>query len=376
VAPVTDGLAIFGGTFAIAALLLGAYGFALLQKRVYRRHWDRNLTYSLNLSKNAAFEGEIVTLSETLSNRKGLPLPWVHVGYTLPRFLVLLNNVNQKIYRGEHRSLLYGVGARKAVTRRSAVLCGKRGHYVIRDFALSSNNLLMSELSRRGLENRYALTVYPRLTDFPENTIPFRRLSGAILARRFTNPDPFAFRGIREYQPTDHFRQINWCAAARTGELMSNVYDYTVSQEVTVLLNLQEYNKYDRDFVHEESIRLAAFLCRRFAADGIPVSLVCPSGDGTPIRVGSGVSRAHLETAYTALAHIDLAVYRESAAGFLPLGHDRACVVVSSYAGEDFCERYEAMRSSGVDALWIAPLCDRDAKPEAKGIVVWEVRDD
>jgi uncharacterized protein (DUF58 family) len=319
------------GLLIAAVFLIAVFGFSLLQKEIYQRFWNKNLVYSLRSSKNAVFEGEKVILTDSLTNGKRLPLPWVHVSYRLSQYVMALDNIGQKSNRGERRDLVFIVGMNKTVNRKSTVLCRKRGYYTASDHSVSCNNLFMTDLITETPKlSSFGLLVYPRLVDYPESVIPLSRMLGDVPVRRFIDPDPFTFKGIREYQPYDSFRQINWAAAAKMGVLMSNIYDFTVSQEFTVLLDLQEYSKYNRDFVHEEAIRLAAFICRQCIGMGIPVSLVCPAADGSPMRISGGLTKAHLESIYAGLAYIDLKARNMSVAGHIPKSSDKAYILISS----------------------------------------------
>ena len=59
--------------FAVAGLIY------LLQDRIYRHFWSRNLHSDVEFSDQCIHEGEETYLTETLSNGKILPLPSVYV---------------------------------------------------------------------------------------------------------------------------------------------------------------------------------------------------------------------------------------------------------------------------------------------------------
>ena len=88
---------------------------------------------------------------------------------------------------------------------------------------LVTRSPLMTRKYYETLENRDFFYVYPRLVDSDQMDISFQKIMGSSLARRNLYEDPFEFRGIREYAPTDPLNKINWKAAARTGELMVNL---------------------------------------------------------------------------------------------------------------------------------------------------------
>jgi len=324
------------GIIIAGSLLAALIGFSVLQKTIYRRYWNKNLIYDLRSSKSAVFEGETVTITDSLANKKRLPLPWVHVSYKLSRFLVFLDNVSKKVGRGEWRTLLYIVGMNKTVSRKSTVLCSKRGYYTATGTSIASNNLFMTGFVTEDISLHFDLLVYPRIINYSDSIIPLKKMLGDVSVRRFTDPDPFTFKGVREYQPYDSFRQINWKATAKTGEIMSNIYDFTVYQDIVVLLDLHYYGDYNRNFVHEEAIRVAAFICRNCIGKGIPVSLVCPASDGNPAQLSSGLSNAHLEKIYTALAYINLDIQNHTIIDYIPETSEKAYILISS-SGEK-CE--------------------------------------
>jgi uncharacterized protein (DUF58 family) len=365
---------------AILIVLLIAVIYALiwLVRVVYRYKWNTNLSYYVSFSKKAVFEGENVFITESLSNRKYLPLPWVHVRYDLSRFLVFLDNVNKRINRGTQRNILYKIGMNKTASRKSTVLCTKRGYYQVSKAMITSNNILMSERVTQEVELNSSLTVYPRMTDFSESVIPLGRITDEILTKRFTDPDPFTFKGIREYQQFDTFRQINFNATAKTGKIMSNVYDFTMMQNITIILNVQDYSRRDREFVHEEAIRIAAYLCRKYIDMRAKVSLVCPSSDGRPRVIDTGGSRAHLETIYTALAHINLKAKNQNPIEIVSEHFDGVSILISSYNEADIYKRIKYLKSKSMQLFWVIPYTKGDdimVQPGAD-IVKYEVSRD
>jgi uncharacterized protein (DUF58 family) len=253
----------------------------------------------------------------------------------------------------------------KTVKRKSRVLCSRRGYYTAGEAAIACNNILLTDFYAEPVKIDFGLLVYPKLIDYPETVIPLKKMFGEMQTRAYINPNPFTFKGIREYQPFDGFRQINWKATARTGELMSNIYDSTLSQDITVVLDLRKYCAYDRDFVFEEAIRIAAFVCRKAVANGVGVGLVCPGTDGNPVTVRHGSAQGHLDTVYTALAYINLNAriqgIGERIDSDMPgFNSDGFTVLISPYHGEDLVQRFRDARDNGEGAFWILPYCERD----------------
>jgi uncharacterized protein (DUF58 family) len=225
--------------------------------------------------------------------------------------------------------------------------------------------------------------VYPRLIDIDELEIPYKKIYGAALAKRFIITDPFEFKGIREYQPYDSFKSVNFKATAKTGQLMVNVNDYTVAQEVCVILNLQPYSTWSSDSLYEHTIRLAASLCAEYIGEGVPVSFICngrdlATGQSTAIQSGSGAN--HLTYIYEALARIDLEREREPISYALSAKIEAnefsaVYILLSTYSERDLAERFEELTANGAQALWVIPAYDNTPVSVALGesIVKWEV---
>jgi len=109
------------------------------------------------------------------------------------------------------------------------------------------------------------LTVYPRLKnseEFLEILIP----DESSREDRFGLEDYYQIHGVRDYQPGDPPRSINWYATARTGALKANVYQRQASTHCLVVFDLSSEGQplYEEKTVRnldpclEEAISLAA----------------------------------------------------------------------------------------------------------------------
>ncbi|WP_164491705.1 DUF58 domain-containing protein [Staphylospora marina] len=104
------------------------------------------------------------------------------------------------------------------------------------------------------------------------------------------------FSHLREYQPDDEPRRINWMASARHGKLMTNVMQPATGHEVAILLDAGrlmgvEYNGRSRlDTALEAALGYAAVALRR----GERVSLTAFS-DRIHVRIPPAKGLAHLK---------------------------------------------------------------------------------
>jgi uncharacterized protein (DUF58 family) len=360
---------------AVAAILLLVW----LQNQLYARFWNRGLGISLGFSQPRAFEGAALELTEVLSNASPLPLPWVAVKFRLARDLVFNDNRNAQISDDYYRNDMFSLLMFQKITRRLPFVCARRGYYRVKSVDLVSGNLLLTRKLIAHAQCAATLTVYPKPIPPAAFALPYRQLTGELLARRFIQPDPFEFRGIREYLPQDSFKAINFKATARAGTWMVNVHSHTASQTVVAALNLQPYSAWGGDTLFEQAIRLAAAWAARCVAEGIPFRLLSNGRDvvtGREVHIPGGSGPEHLHTVYEALARVDLTRPVQPMAPWLAerVPEEEALVLISPYHQEDLARVFEGIRARAF-ALWMIPAF-RDTLvkvPQGEFIRKWEV---
>ena len=82
--------------------------------------------------------------------------------------------------------------------------------------------------------------MYPKPFSHPDFKRSLKQLNGEVLTKRHLLEDPFEYRGIRDYQPQDDLKSINWKATARTGDLKVNQKNYTSQKSVRIFVNLED----------------------------------------------------------------------------------------------------------------------------------------
>ncbi len=347
-----------------------------VQKRVYQKYWNRNLDAQVHFTDHYMFEREETVLTETITNAKRLPLPWIHVKFQISR------NGNVEFYRNDMFSILFY----QQIRRRIPYTFNERGVYTIKGIDLVSHNLFITDKLAETRHTGDTLLVYPRRIDTDEFRVPYERMNGEIVTKRAMMEDPYMFKGIREYQPYDSFRKINFNASARAGEWMVNTQDPTVSQTIHILLNMEKGVMHYEAWLYEQSIRLAASLAAQYEEDGIPVSLYCNGQDQlakTDITVPAGASSGHVHDIFAALARLDVSapvdhpIAEDLAAALEERDPDALYIVISPYYGEDLKKAYGELRSYISSLMWILPVSYKDmTDPEFTGKKVPEELED
>lgn len=346
------------------AALLGALLLYYLQDYLYRRYWKKNLSITIELSRDSAIEGEELTLREVIANRKLLPLPILQVKFMTSRFLEFQDNKNAKVSDNYYRNDMVSVLMYQKLMKTLSFHCARRGYYTINRMDVVCSNLFLTLEEVETYHLDIHLYVYPKPVDVKKFEVAFSTMFGTILTRRFINEDPFEFRNIREYQLYDSLKTINWKASAKTDSLKVNVHDYTSSQQVMILINTEEETILKYDDLNEEGIRIASAIAQELIAKGIPVFFYTNARDiitREPITVSAGSGRNHFRTIQEALARIDLS---EDPAAFLPglqqcLSHatqNDYLILISHNQKPKLQALLLEQMHSGKELTWIIPI--------------------
>ena len=365
----------------IISMLLLVLFLLWIQRYVYRRYWSSGLTMQLSFSKREACEGDTLTLREQVTNRKLLPLPWLMARFQLSRNLIFTEHEHSVVTDAYYQSDVFSVNMYQRITRTQDFLCAKRGYYRIKSMDLVSSNIFISDKLVMHIPCDAELTVYPKHANLQALEVFFRQLYGDIEVHRFTNQDPFAYRSIREYSTGDDFRSINFKATAKTGELMVNVNSATASQELVILLNLDEYSAWSIESVFEEAIRVAAAVAENSILAGLSVAMYSNGRDSvthSPLAELAGCGDTHLGSILEKLARIDLAQPRESMENTMLsfLEASTYYLLISSNHSKEIANAYEAMTEHGLTVRWMIPMLADDKLniDETPNITRWEVK--
>jgi len=336
----------------------------VLQNFIYKRFWSKGLTVKIKFSAKEAFEGDRLYLTEEVTNGKFLPLPWLFLSFNISRHLVFFDNEgNDNDTEIENQNELFSMMMFQRVRRKIPFKCAKRGVYRFKRVTLTASNLLHTRQFSKDFKAVNKLTVFPRIIDASELEIIYKRMDAELLSHQLINPDPFEFRGIREYQPTDPAHTVNFKATAVAQQLMVNIHAPVSSKRLHVILNLEPYTEYSSRELFEYCIRLAASVAGHYVGDNVNVALSTNGRDldiatrGGGINLRGGASTAHLYTIYEALARIDLTFKVTPISEFVDTIRDYEAVylMISAYHKDDLLDSLEALRSRGGTVYTVVP---------------------
>lgn len=364
----------------IILIVIALPAFLALISRLYRSRWSRKLDVAVRFSTDGVFEGEHAEVVETMTNNKLLPVFWGSLQFKTSHYLQFEGVKLDHDYYMQNPIAAFSY---EEVTKRLPFFAAKRGFYKLDDIQLVAGDLLFDYKLIHPFEGSSEIYVYPSVKKAKRLDIDFKKLTGEAIARRNLIEDPFYFRGIRDYTPFDSMRTINWKAAARTGSLKVNQYHSTQSQQVMLLVDLDGYNKWDKDEIKEDVIRVAALLAQKLLYNGVPTGLITNAADATnggKIYAECKCGREHYLHLLRKMAVIDtgnLLVPFDNILQSILKKPDTSTqyTLISYYYGEGLAKRFSQFDKAGASIQWIL-LKDKSRKTDfikRRGMYVCEV---
>jgi uncharacterized protein (DUF58 family) len=346
------------GIGILAAILFYA------QQKLYKKLWSRRLKVDLAFRREHIFEGETGILQELVENGKRLPLSMLKVKFRTSRNLIFDAGEGSRTTDQYYRNDVFQVGGRERITRTLEFVGGKRGYYSIDDVDLIASDLLMTSEMADTVKLHRTIYVYPKPFDSREFRLSLQQLNGEILSRRRLLEDPFEYRGIREYQPFDDMRSINWKATAKTGELKVNQKNYTSIMSVNLFLNVEDNGILKKTECVEAGIQMMAGLSEYFLSQGFRVACYTNGLDvvtGMPFLITANAGKGQMEGIYRGLARLDT---DRDAGDFRQLFEELLLhrepqtftCIISPNQYEDFVNLIEQFQQTGADYLWFYPV--------------------
>ncbi len=344
-----------------------AYLLFELQRRIYAKLWNKNLLIKVAFGSSYIFEGEEGELREVIENRKWLPLSMLKVKFQTSRNLIFADAQKSGVTDRYYRNDVFQIGGGERITRTLRFTGGRRGYYHIHSIDLVASDLFLTMEMIESREVEGYLYVYPKPFQSRELEIILRQINGEIMTQRNLLEDPFEYRGIREYQPYDDMRSVNWKATARVQGLMVNQKGYTTHQQVRIFYNIEDSGILKKDEAVESCLQIAAGITRFFLTQGLKVALYGNGLDilsGQPVRIDSSAGSGQLDSIYRALARVDTS---RTPAGFVetfgselldnPKGIRTFLISPNGYP--DFLELLERYQTAGGTYEWFYPVWEK-----------------
>lgn len=355
---------------------IGIIAFCLifLQRYLYKKLWDKELSVSVSFSKKGMKEGTTGEVLEVIENRKRLPLPMLKVKFQTSRNLEFSDELGSKTTDQYYRNDVFQIGSMERITRKLSFVAKKRGYYCINGIDMVGSDLFFSAQMVKSSQEECYLYVYPKAFDSREFRLSLQQLNGEVLAKRHMLEDPFEYRGIREYQPYDDIRSVNWKATAKTGALKVNQKNYTALQTIRIYINMEDEGILKKEDAVEAGLQMAMGMSEYFLSQGIRVALYANGKDiitGKPLQISAGAGAgqgeqigkglARLSTEYLPFADLYEKNILEDAKGCMT-------IFIAPNAYEDYIKLLKECTKAGISYRWYCPVEEKE-EPEISDLL-------
>lgn len=253
--------------------ILGIFLIFWIYHIYFEHNWDKNIAIHVRFAQSSVYAGEQTDIIEQIENQKHLPLPVLEVGFHMEKALVFENLENTSVSDFTYKRDIFSLLGYQRITRKLKVDCTKRGYYSIQKIDCQAQSLFFEHGYVKQLPAQTALYVYAKRADISGILTACEKVMGAMQCEKRFYEDPFAFCSIREYSITDPMKTINWKASAKTGELMVNTYESTLTKRVMLYLDLEDRSIIKQEHLIEESISVAATLAQKMLGRGVEVGI-------------------------------------------------------------------------------------------------------
>lgn len=353
-----------------------AFLLVLLQRIVYEKWGHKNLKATVSFAQKGITEGESGEIVEVIENRKSLPLTMLKVKFQTSKDLEFTDDAGSKTTDQYYRNDIFQIGGGEKITRKLSFCGKKRGYYHIKNIDLVVSDLFLTNETIKSMTTDCYLYVYPKVFESIEFQCSLQKLNGEIIVKRHMLEDPFEYRGIREYQPFDDIRSVNWKATARTGGLKVNQQNYTAMQTVRIFLNLEDEGLWKKHREVEASIQIVMGIASYFLSQGIKVACYANGRDiitDEHIAIAGGAGVGQLDMIGKALARIDT---KKEAKAFCEVFEemlmDDAEGIFTFFVSPNGYHEFERLmmmyKENGMEFAWFYPVLPSD-EPEVSKLL-------
>jgi uncharacterized protein (DUF58 family) len=314
----------FVGAFLFVPALSIVFGtalVALIGAMLSARSSLTGLTYERTFTPSRLFPGDQADMTLRITNRKLLPLAWLHIvdplAYTVVRSSSSLDDLlhfsgGMQAQETQGYALVNrtAIGPYSVVERRYTVEARARGVYLMGPARVQSGDPFGLDMRQAVMGGTSTVIVYPRLIRGEDADVPFRQAMGELIARRALLDDPTLIAGSRDYQVGDPLHHVHWKATARTASLQVRLSDPSTTAQLMIVLNTQTFQQMwqgiDPDRM-EAAIEVAASLALWAVERAFPVGLrsngVVAGADRSP-RIAPSAAPQHLTSILDMLARL------------------------------------------------------------------------
>lgn len=272
------------------------YAFLLLigLSAASSRLWLSGLDCERSIDRQTVQQGDAVTVTVTVTNRRGFPIPWIYFEDWHPADCNLDGDAARLAILMPGRS----------VTLAYRLTCPRRGYHRIGPLLMETGDLFGLQKRFRTGERRDYVSVLPSIAYIDTFNIASRRPQGPVRISNRVYADPTRIQGLREYVPGDPLNTIHWKATARTGVLHVKTHEPSSVFGGTLALDLHEdsYVPEKREERMELAITVTASIAYLLQSSGEQVGMLTNAADAAEAaryetEAAHGLSREEADAA-------------------------------------------------------------------------------
>ena len=264
----------------IFLISIGILLIIYIEIRLYKPRNVQSLQYHLKMERTRLVEGETGCILETITNKGLLLFPVINTTMEIAGKLEVEEENTTTL--GSNRVII----ARKSSLRwfqRATVpytfLAKARGVHQIYCTGFYYTDALRFTYYEHHLRDHTEIIVYPKILPIDQILPIPLNLFGDHFVRRWIMEDYFFPSGVRDYVHGDNLRFIDWKKTARYNEMKTRTYDYTNTNEVIIVLNLQTTGSVgSHPELIEDIIRVGASLLYAAIREGFAIGLFANGG--------------------------------------------------------------------------------------------------
>ncbi len=257
------------------AFALYAFLILLLLSHISSRVWLAGLDCERSISHTLLQQGAETEVTVTVTNRRGIPIPWIFIEDYYPAEFPI---------RGENMQLAILMPGRSIKTTYK-LRCTRRGYHRVGPLLMQSGDLFGLQRRFRTGSRRDYISVLPTIAYIETYSIAARRPMGPVHISNRIYQDPTRINSLREYTPGDPLNSIHWKATARTGQLYVKTYEPSSVTGGALLLDLHEdsYFPEDREARIELAVTTTASIAYLLQMSGEQVGLLTNARDAAEV---------------------------------------------------------------------------------------------
>ena len=187
------------------------------------------------LSADNLYKGDDLYVELAITNKSRRRTQQLEIFDNVPHEMKMKSGLNY---------MMVNLGAGQTTRIRYVLRCPLRGHFSLGAVSIRHRNTFNLYSNEMFIDHRSDIIVFPQVRDVEEAMVRSRTPKMYTGATTLRTPGPGTeFFSLREYVPGDPFKNINWKAFARTGELMVNEKCRDAVTDVFLLLDSRDVSR-------------------------------------------------------------------------------------------------------------------------------------